>query len=169
MKYVSGDMIAIGSVEIGIKSGLINNRGNLISTVRIIVFAGVVVGGADNIRLKLAKDNAAIIIPTTKRIIFIESGKDKNKYPKIRGIDENIMPNKNELHKLPIKIVLIESGHVIKRSNVFRIVSHGNITGPMDVVVKKRTIVINPEIKYSFDIFLPIVKAKNKIMGNNIP
>ncbi len=147
MKYVSGDITAIGNVAIGIKRGLINNRGNFINTVKIIVLAGVVVGGTDNIRLKLAKDNAEVIIPTIKRIKFIEIGKDKKKNPKIRGIDENIMPNRNELHILPSKIVLIDNGHVINLSNVFCLVSHGNITGPMDVVAKNRTIAINPEIK----------------------
>jgi len=147
MKYVSGDITEIGREEIGIKSGLMNNRGNLINTVRIIVLAGVVVGGTDNIRLKLAKDNAVINIPTINRIKLAEIGKDKNIYPKTRGIDENMIPNKKELHRLPNKMVLIETGHVISRSNVFRIVSHGKITGPMDVVVKNRTIVINPETK----------------------
>lgn len=124
-----------------------NNSGNLINTVKIIVLAGVVVGGTDNMRLKLAKDNAAMSIPKIKRIKLDEIGNDKNIYPKTRGINEKIIPNKKELHKLPNKMVLIETGHVINRSNVFRIVSHGKITGPIDVVVKNRTIVISPETK----------------------
>jgi hypothetical protein len=52
-----------------------------------------------------------------------------------------------ELHILPINIVLIEIGHVIKRSNVPRIVSQGNIIGPNEVEVKKRTIAIIPDIR----------------------
>ena len=78
MKYVSGDITAIGNVAIGIKRGLINNRGNFINTVKIIVLAGVVVGGTDNIRLKLAKDRAAINIPPIRSIKLIDIGKDKN-------------------------------------------------------------------------------------------
>jgi hypothetical protein len=53
----------------------------------------------------------------------------------------------NELQTLPNNIVLIEIGHVIKRSKVPRIVSHGRIIGPIEVEVKKITIVINPDIR----------------------
>lgn len=48
---------------------------------------------------------------------------------------------------LPNNIVLIEIGHVTKRSKVPRIVSHGKIIGPIAVEVRKRTIVINPDIR----------------------
>jgi orotate phosphoribosyltransferase-like protein len=75
----------------------------------------------------------------------------------------------NELQILPIIIVLIEIGQVIRRSRVPRIVSHGKIIGPNEVAVKKRTIVIIPDIIYTGSMFLPTVKAKNKIVGKNIP
>lgn len=75
----------------------------------------------------------------------------------------------NELQILPISIVLIEIGQVIKRSNVPRIVSQGKIMGPIDVEVKKITIAIIPEIKNGGEIVLPTVKAKNRIIGKKIP
>ena len=72
---------------------------------------------------------------------------DRNITPRIKGIEENNKPYINEPQILPINIVLIETGHVIKRSKVPRIVSHGKIIGPNEVEVKKRTIAIIPEIR----------------------
>jgi len=66
-QYVSGDIIAVGIALIGIKSGLINNNGNLIKICKIIVFPGFLVGGAEIIKLKLEKTNAEIIIAVVIR------------------------------------------------------------------------------------------------------
>jgi len=46
-----------------------------------------------------------------------------------------------------LTIVLIETGQVVNRSNVPRIVSHGKMIGPNEVEVKKRTIAMIPEIR----------------------
>lgn len=75
----------------------------------------------------------------------------------------------NELHMLPNNIVLTDIGHVINLSNVFRIDSHGNTMGPIEVEVKKIIIPIIPDIKYIDCTFLPSVKAINKMIGNKMP
>lgn len=66
-QYVSGDIIAVGIEFIGIKSGLINNNGNLMKICKIIVFPGFRVGGAEIIKLKLEKTKAEITIATIIR------------------------------------------------------------------------------------------------------
>lgn len=116
-------------------------------TVKIIVFAGVSVGGTDNIKLKLENDKAATIIPITTINMFMEGWMDKKTIPNTRGTEENSTPNIEDPQILPNKTVLIEMGHVINLSSVFCLVSHGNTTGPMEVDVKNKTIVINPETK----------------------
>ena len=150
-------------------NGLKNNIVNLSRRVKIIMFPGISVGGADKIRLKLEKTKAArkIAVRIISKFIFIWI--EKNKIPKIRGIKVKINPNKNELNILPNNIVFMETGQVIKRSNVFRIVSQGKTNGPIDVAVKKRTIAISPEIKRGVGIFLPIVNVKKRIIGKIIP
>jgi hypothetical protein len=130
----------------GIKRGLININGNLIRMVKIIVDAGVSVGGTERIKLKEEKEKAANNIPGIKISKFITFQSSKNIMPKISGTVENMKPKRKELHTFPISMVFIEIGHVIKRSSVFCRVSQGNTTGPIEVEVKKRTIVINPEI-----------------------
>jgi hypothetical protein len=47
----------------GLKRALINNKGNLIIIVKIIVFEGVSDGGTDRIALKQENEKDAIIIP----------------------------------------------------------------------------------------------------------
>lgn len=137
--------------------------------VRIIVEAGVSVGGTDNIKLNEEKENAANNIPgitNNKLIVFHNS---KKITPKRRGTVEKIHPKRNELHTFPKRIVLIEIGHVIKRSSVFCLVSHGKTTGPIEVEVRNKTIVINPEMMKMGGICLPTVNAKNNIIGKRIP
>lgn len=114
---------------------------------KIIVFPGFLVGGAEIIKLKLENTKAEIIIAAIVRITLIAKLLERNIIPKINGIDEKIIPYMNELQILPISIVLIEIGQVVKRSKVPRIVSQGNIIGPNEVEVKKRTIAIIPEIR----------------------
>ena len=140
-------MTASGVASIGIKKGLININGNLMRIVKIIVFAGKSVGGTDNIKLKLEKDKAATNIPKMIIIVFIDGRMDNKIIPNMRGIEENNTPNIEDPQILPNKIVLIEIGHVINRSSVCCLVSHGNTTGPIDVDVKNKTMAINPEIK----------------------
>ena len=48
---------------------------------------------------------------------------------------------------LPNNIVLTDMGQVINLSNVFRMDSHGNTIGPIEVDVKKIIIPIIPDIK----------------------
>jgi len=115
--------------------------------VKIIVFAGISVGGTDNIKLKLENDKAATIIPIMMINIFMEGWIDKKIIPNTRGIDENNTANIEDPQTLPSKTVFIEIGQVINRSSVCCLVSHGNTTGPMDVDVKNKTMDINPEIK----------------------
>ncbi len=146
-----------------------NINGNLISIVKIIVEAGVSVGGTERIRLKEENENAANKIPGIKIKRFIPFQSSKKIIPKSKGTVEKTQPKRKELHTFPSRMVLMEIGHVIKRSRVFCLVSHGNTTGPIDVEVKKRTIVINPEIIYTGIICLPIVKAKKSMIGNKIP
>ena len=114
---------------------------------KIMVLPGVLVGGDDIIRLKLENTKLVRIIANIIRIKLKVNWFDKIMMPKISGIDENIIPYMNELQTLPNNIVLIEIGHVIKRSKVPRIVSHGRIIGPIEVEVRKITIVINPDIR----------------------
>jgi hypothetical protein len=162
-------MNVIGFKGIGTKRGLIKIKGNLISIVKIIVEAGVSVGGADKIKLNEENENAANKIPGIRINKFIPFHNSKKIIPNIKGTVENIQPKRKELHTLPRRIVLMEIGQVIKRSKVFCLVSHGKTTGPMDVEVRKRTMVISPEIIYNGTITLPIVKAKNNIIGKRIP
>ena len=54
MKYVNGEIKAIGDIVTGMNKGLMNIKGNLIRTVKTIVFPGVSVEGTERIRLKLA-------------------------------------------------------------------------------------------------------------------
>ena len=159
----------MGFNVIGMNKGLMNIKGNLIRIVKIIVEAGVSVGGTERIRLKEEKENAANKIPSIKIKRFIPFHSSKKMTPKSKGTIEKIQPKRNELHTLPSKMVLMEIGHVIKRSRVFCLVSQGNTTGPIDVEVRKRTIVINPEIIYTGIICLPIVKARKSIIGKRIP
>ena len=166
-KYVRGEIIAEGAEETGMKSGLMNISGNLIRIVKIIVLAGISVGGTDNIKEKLENANAAIIIP--KKIINRFVCNWNKKTPRINGTVENIQPKANELHKFPNNIVFTEIGHVINLSRVICLVSQGKTTGPMEVEVKKSTIAISPETIKIGLISLPIVNAKNSITGNNIP
>ena len=134
-----------------------------------MIFPGISVGGADKIRLKLEKTKAARNIAKSIMRKLIVICIEKNIIPKTRGTREKITPNKKELNILPNNIVFNETGQVIKRSNVFRIVSHGKTNGPIDVAVKKITIAINPEINSGVEIFLPIVNVKKSITGKIIP
>ena len=59
-------MNTFGVNAIGINNGLMNIRGNLIKIVRIIVEAGVSVGGAERIKLNEENENAANIVPGIK-------------------------------------------------------------------------------------------------------
>jgi hypothetical protein len=146
-----------------------NNSGNLMRICSIIVFPGLLVGGVEIIRLKLENTSAVIIIATNISRKLKTNWLENMNIPIIKGIDEKIIPYINELQRLPNNIVLIEIGQVTKRSRVPRIVSHGKIIGPIDVEVRKRTIAINPEIRYNEAIFLPTVKEKNRIIGKKIP
>ncbi len=146
-----------------------NIKGNLIRIVRIIVFAGVSVGGTERIKLKEEKENAANIMPGIKIKRFISLHSSRNIIPNVKGTIENMHPKRKELHTFPKRIVLIEIGQVIKRSRVFCLVSHGKTTGPMEVDVKNSTIVIKPLMIKRGRISLPIVNAKNKIIGKAIP
>jgi hypothetical protein len=136
----------MGVITIGVNNGLINIKGNLINMVRIIVEAGVSVGGTERIRLKEENENAANNIPgiiMSKLRLFHNS---KKAIPNIKGTVQNKHPKINELKIFPRSMVLIETGQVINRSSVFCLVSQGNTTGPIEVEVKKRTIAIKPEI-----------------------
>ena len=137
--------------------------------VKIIVEAGVSVGGTESIKLNEENENAANKIPGIRISKFIPFHNSKKMIPNNKGTVENIHPKRKELHTLPRRIVLIEIGQVIRRSRVFCLVSHGKTTGPMDVEVRKSTIVISPEIIYNGTITRPIVKAKNNIIGKRIP
>jgi hypothetical protein len=145
-KYVKGEIMVMGFNLIGINNGLMNIKGNLISIVRIIVDAGVSVGGAERIKLKEENENAANSIPAIKINRFIVFHNSKKTIPSTKGTVENIHPKRKELHTFPRRIVLIEIGQVISRSSVFCLVSQGKTTGPIEVDVKNSTIAINPEI-----------------------
>lgn len=162
-------MKVIGFNVIGMNKGLMNINGNLINIVKIIVEAGVSVGGTERIRLKEENENADNKIPGIKINRFIPFHSSKKMTPKSKGTIEKIKPKRKELHTFPSKIVLMDIGQVIKRSRVFCLVSQGNTTGPIDVEVRKRTIAISPEIIYIGIICLPIVKAKKSMIGNKIP
>jgi hypothetical protein len=162
-------MKVIGFNAIGINKGLINIKGNLMSIVKIIVDAGVSVGGTESIKLNEENENAANTIPGIRISKFIPFHNSKKIIPNNKGTVENMLPKMKELHTLPRSIVLMEIGQVIRRSRVFCLVSHGKTTGPIDVEVRKSTIVISPEIIYNGTITLPIVKAKNNIIGKRIP
>ena len=159
----------MGFNVIGMNKGLININGNLTSIVKIIVDAGVSVGGTERIRLKEENENAANKIPGIKIKRFIPFHSSKKIIPKSKGTVEKMQPKRKELHTFPSKMVLMDIGQVIKRSRVFCLVSQGNTTGPIDVEVRKRTIVISPEIIYIGIICLPIVKAKKSMIGKRIP
>jgi hypothetical protein len=125
-----------------------NNIVNLSRRVKIIIFPGISVGGEESIKLKLENTKAATII--AKIIInkpITEKVSEKNNIASISGMHENINPNVNELIILPSKIAFKEIGQVITLSKVFLIVSHGKTNGPIEVDVRKSTIVISPEIK----------------------
>ncbi len=145
-KYESGEIKTTGFGVIGTNRGLIKIKGNFIKMVSIIVDAGVSVGGTERIKLKDENEKAASIIAGTMITIFIETHNPKKIIPKSKGTMENKHPNRKELHTFPNKIVLIEIGHVIKRSNVFCLVSQGKTTGPMLVEVRNSTIAIKPDI-----------------------
>jgi len=139
-------MKVMGFNEMGINKGLTKINGNLISIVKIIVEAGVSVGGTESIKLKEENEKAANKIPGTKINKFISFHKSKNIIPNIKGTVEKIHPKRKELHTFPSRIVRMEIGQVIKRSRVFCLVSHGKTTGPIEVEVRKSTIVIRPEM-----------------------
>ncbi len=145
-KYVKGEINTFGVNVIGINNGLMNIKGNLIKIVRIIVEAGVSVGGAERIKLNEENENAAKTIPGIKINKLMLFHSSKNTMPNKRGTMENIHPKMNELQTFPRSIVLIETGQVINRSSVFCLVSQGNTTGPIEVDVKKSTIAIKPEM-----------------------
>lgn len=168
-KYVNGDIKVSALILIAINKGLIKIKGNFITMVRIIVFAGISVGGTDRIKLKDENENAAT--NTLGRISngFTEVHNPKMNNPNNNGTVEKITPKINELHTFPSKMVLIEIGQVINRSNVFWRVSQGNITGPIDVLERKRTIPINPDIIYTGIMLLPTVNAKKSMIGKRTP
>ena len=114
---------------------------------RIIVFAGVSVGGAESIRLKEENAKAATKTPSKTIKIFNETHNPKIIIPKINGTIEKIQPKAKELQTFPNNIVFIEMGHDINLSRVLILVSHGNTTGPIDVAVKNRVIAISPDIR----------------------
>jgi hypothetical protein len=137
--------------------------------VKIIVEAGVSVGGTESIRLKDENEKAANNKPGIKSKMFILFHSPRKIMPSMSGTVENTHPKRKELQTFPRRIVLIEMGQVIKRSRVFCRVSQGKTTGPMDVDVKNNTIVISPDIMKTGRISLPTVKAKKSMIGNNIP
>jgi hypothetical protein len=118
-KNVNGEIRYIAFTDIGINKGLIKISGNLIIMVSIIVLAGVSVGGTERIKLKEENANAANRIPGIMINKFMLFQSPKKMIPSINGTLEKIHPNIKELHTFPNKIVLIEIGHVINRSNVF--------------------------------------------------
>ena len=100
-KYVKGEMSLSGVIMIGMNKGLMNNNGNLINIVRIMVDAGVSVGGAERIKLKDENENAANNIPGININKFIVFHNSKKIIPRMRGTRENKHPNMKELHTFP--------------------------------------------------------------------
>jgi len=145
-KYVIGETNAIGEDSIGMKSGLIINRGNLTVIVRIIALDGWVEGGADKIILKQEKEKAATIIPRIIIIKFSDVHIEKITNPNINGAKVIIVANNDDAQISPNSIVLIEMGVVITLSRFLDNVSHGNVRGAIAVADIKSTMAIKPEI-----------------------
>jgi hypothetical protein len=128
------------------KRGVRIKIGNLTNIVKIMVLAGVSVGGTESIRLKLENAKAPTMIPKIIIIILIEIHSPKKIIPNNKGTIENIQPKMNELQIFPNRIVLIEIGQAINLSRVLDRVSQGKTTGPIEVDVINKTIAIKPDI-----------------------
>lgn len=89
--------------------------------------------------------------------------------PTISGIREIPIPKIKEANISPRRIVEMEIGQDANLSKVFICVSHGVITGETEVDVNKIVIPSKPDIRKLVGIFLPIIKAANRNIGNRIP
>jgi hypothetical protein len=122
-------------------------RGNLIDKVKIIILPGLSVGGTERIILKQANEKAPRMIPAMIIAKLRLFHNEKINIPRNNGGNEKIIPNMKEPQTSPKRIVLIDIGHVIKRSKVFWRVSQGKTTGPIDAAVKNNTIAMRPDVK----------------------
>ncbi len=152
---------------IGMNIPLIKIRGNLIKLDNIIIFDGLSVGGAEISTPNDEKQKDAKIVPiiSFKPIILIPSKIILTK----KTNDVIKRPNKKEAVISPRIIAHMAIGAETNLSKVIIRVSHGAITGPIDVAVTKSAILSRPGIKKVIGNFFPIAKAINKKDGMSKP
>ena len=78
--------------------------------VRIIIPEGLSPGGMVNKSPKLENKKLATIMARTIKRILTDSYKPKKTIPINRGTKVNMVPKINELHKVPKRMVYIETG-----------------------------------------------------------
>jgi hypothetical protein len=171
-KYVKGEADAInlpqlGSFSIGIKTPLMNRRGNLTRVESIITLAGISVGGVDKIAARDEKQKEADKIP--KRKIIGCSTVTPRTRPITSGTSEKRTPNRKDAKTSPNIMAVIDTGLDTSLSRVLDLVSQGMTKGTTAVDVKKMVMTVRLDIKKLRLRSLPTRKAANIKVGNSIP
>ena len=123
--------------------GLMKRRGNLIIKERIMILAGISVGGAESITPKQANAKHPRIkapINTTGAMSVRPIAS-----PITTGIMATIKPKASDAHISPKSSVVKVMGEATRRSSVRAIVSQGKTAGPIELAVNKRTMPSRPE------------------------
>jgi len=144
-----------------------NINGNFIIDESIITLLGRLVGVAEKISPNEEKQKAARTIDNAK--ITGKATVIPNINPIMIGTVVIKTPKIKEASISPKMIVGMVTGQDINLSSVFACVSHGIIAGEIAVEVKKRVIPSSPGIKKLRLSSLPIMKERNKKIGNMIP
>ncbi len=156
--YVRGDsretIWAIrGRWFMGMKIPLIKMRGNFMRDESIIMFAGVSAGGAESSKPKKEKHRADATTLKRRRGVF--AGKTPMTRPDAATTKVIVVPNNMEAIASPERMMAMLTGDVISLSKVLALVSHGAITGPTAVEVKKTVIDIMLASASPAAMFLP--------------
>jgi predicted transcriptional regulator len=152
----------------GMKTPLMNIRGNLTRFERVIIFAGLSVGGVEKSVPKTAKQMAERRIVMTSNM-GLRSRASIAKRLIAKGTSDRNNPKRNAAITSPATIVERGIGAANRRSRVRVRVSNGSTAGVVADAVKKIAIPIRPGTKLSGGTFRPMANAMNKKVGNNTP
>ena len=172
VKYVSGEREAItlaqdGNPPTGIKTPLINTKGNFTREESIIMVAGKLVAGKEKMSAMEEKQKAAKITPIPKMngyCMFVPPIS-----PIRMGTRDMTIPKMADASISPRRIVHTATGQEASLSSVLAWVSQGKTTGETAVAVKNTAIPSRPGTSEFNGISLPMEKARNRKAGISIP
>jgi len=149
------------------KMPLMKTKGNLTREESIMMLAGELVAGEENINASEEKQKAARMMPSArmKGCTMLTPAPSPNTI----GTTEIAIPKIREASTSPKRIVQTATGHDASLSRVRAWVSQGATSGDTAVAVKNTVIPSMPGTRKSIDISLPMEKANKRKAGIRMP